>query len=161
MSLNSRKLCFQPTEPSDDDQKDIQIYYIQTLGDTWIDYYYILLKYMESVHPVSHSARILHELDIKVLQKKVMYKIKNATHATFDSIINTVEIYNGPLTFDSFGCTVVNSVRMWYNKDFMKDIKVDKLGIYPWYLTIFHKPEIYGKDKSDKWFINNTINKRS
>lgn len=165
MSLNSRKLCFQPTEPSDDDQKDIQIYYIQTLGDTWIDYYYILLKYMESVHPVSHSARILHELDIKVLQKKVMHKIKNATHATFDSIINTVEIYNGPLTFDSFGCTVVNSVRMWYNKDFMKDIAI-KIKLYPWIPVIpieytgYHtNPKMYGNPETNKWFIKNTVNK--
>lgn len=165
MSLNSRKLCFQPTEPSDDDQKDIQIYYIQTLGDTWIDYYYILLKYMESVHPVSHSARILHELDTKALQKKVMYKIKNATHATFDSIINTVEIYNGPLTFDSFGCTVVNSVRMWYNKDFMKDIAI-KIKLYPWIPVIpieytgYHtNPKMYGNPETNKWFIKNTVNK--
>lgn len=161
MSLNSRKLCFQPTEPSDDNDplKDVQTYYIQTLGDTWIDYYHILLKYIESVHPVSHSARILHELDTKVLQKKVMYKIKNATHATFDSIINTVEIYNGPLKLDSFGVTVVNSVRMWYTRDFMKDVKVDKLGVFPWCLSIFHKPEMYDKGKSDKWFIKNTVNK--
>lgn len=160
MSLNSRKLCFQPTEPSDDNDplKDIRKYYIQAFGPIWFKYYDVFLIYLQSSRS-SHSLKLLHQTYINAARKKLAYKIKNATHATFDSIINTVEIYNGPLTFDSFGCTVINSVRMWYTRDFMKDVKVDKLGVFPWCLSIFHKPEMYDKGKSDKWFIKNTVNK--
>lgn len=160
MSLNSRKLCFQPTEPSDDNDplKDIRKYYIQAFGPIWFKYYDVFLIYLQSSRS-SHSLKLLHQTYINAARKKLAYKIKNATQATFDSIINTVEIYNGPLKLDSFGVTVVNSVRMWYTRDFMKDVKVDKLGVFPWCLSIFHKPEMYDKGKSDKWFIKNTVNK--
>lgn len=166
MSLNSRKLCFQPTEPVDDNDplKDIRKYYIQAFGPIWFKYYDVLLRYLQSSRS-SHSLKLLHQTYINTARKKLAYKIKNATQATFDSIINTVEIYNGPLTFDSFGCTVVNSVRMWYNKDFMKDIAI-KIKLYPWIPVIpieytgYHtNPKMYGNTETNKWFIKNTINK--
>lgn len=170
MSLNKRKLCWQdPSEPhfepgefdgiGMDLLKDLWNFYIQARGARWEEGVASAIRFMRR-HDGGSALRKLYEMSREAARKETMDEIKNGVKPTFKGIIHTIQLFHGPWIFDSMRSgRVIHPVRMWYTRDFMKDIKVDKLGIFPWYLTIWHKPEMYGKDKSDKWFIKNTVNK--
>lgn len=182
--MNSRRLCFQTTTydesivwpklnpyneiiAENDMIKDLIHFYIQAHGARWEEGFASAIRLMRK-HDGGSALRELYEISREFERTRVINNIRHGTKATFDGIIHTVEIYNGPLTIDSFGVTMIHSVRMWYTKDFMKDIVI-KINLYPWipeipvipieYTGYHTNPKMYGKPETNKWFIKNTINK--
>jgi hypothetical protein len=175
--MSSHKLCFQAQDdvwpkfnPADfepigyDLIKDLIHFYIQAYGARWEEGFAAAVRLMRR-HDSGSALRELYEISIELARTRVINNIRHGTKATFDGIIHTIEIYNGPLTIDSFGVTMIHSVRMWYTKDFMKDIAI-KIKLYPWIPVIpieytgYHtNPKMYGKPETNKWFIKNKINK--
>lgn len=185
--MNSRKLCWQSLasdphfipgkfvdiEKGNNLIKDLIDFYVQALGSRWQEGFAAairLMRLMQRHDGRSALRRALYDISREVARKETMSKIKNGTKATFEGIINTVEIYNGPWVFDSMGGQVIHPVRMWYTKEFMKDIVI-KINLYPWipeipvipieYTGYHTNPKMYTKPETDKWFIKNTVNKRS
>jgi hypothetical protein len=175
--MSSHKLCFQAQDdvwpkfnPADfepigyDLIKDLIHFYIQAYGARWEEGFAAAVRLMRR-HDGGSALRELYEISIELERTRVINNIRHGTKATFDGIIHTVEIYDSPWVFDSMGGQTIHSVRMWYTKDFMKDIAI-KIKLYPWIAVIpieytgYHtNPKMYGKSETNKWFIKNKINK--
>lgn len=178
--MSSLKLCFQAQDdvwpkfnPTDfepigyDLIKDLIHFYIQAYGARWEEGFVAAVRLMRR-HDGGSALRDLYRLSLEVTRRVTMNKIRNGTKATFEGIINTVEIYNEPLIFDSMGSQTIHSVRMWYTQEFMKDIVI-KINLYPWIpeipvlpieFTGYHtNPKMYAKPETNKWFVKNKINK--
>ncbi len=173
--MNSRRLCFQSIVwpklnpyneiiAGNDMIKELIHFYIQAHGARWEESFASAVRLMRR-HDGGSALRELYEISRELARTRVINNIRHGTKATFDGIIHTVEIYNGPWIFDSMGGQTIHSVRMWYNKDFMKDIVI-KINLYPWipeipieYTGYHTNPKMYGKPETNKWFIKNTINK--
>ena len=178
--MSSRKLCFQAQDdvwpkfnPTDfepigyDLIKDLIDFYIQAYGVRWQEGFAAAVRLMRR-HDGGSALRELYEISRELVRTRVINNIRHGTKATFDGIINTVEIYDGPWVFDSMGGQRIHSVRMWYTKDFMKDIVI-KINLYPWipeipvipieYTGYHTNPKMYGKPETNKWFVKNKINK--
>lgn len=180
MSLS--KLCFQAQDdawpkfnPTDfepigyDLIKDLMHFYIQARGARWEEGFAAAIRLMRR-HDGGSALRALYRLSLEAARRVTMNKIKNSTKATFEGVLHTIEIYIGPIfSVDSAGnYGNIHSVRMWNNKDFMKDIVI-KINLYPWipeipvipieYTGYHTNPKMYGKPETNKWFIKNNINK--
>jgi hypothetical protein len=180
--MNLRRLCFQTTydesivwpksDPynkliaGNDMMKDLIHFYIQARGERWEESFATAVRLMRR-HDGGSALRTLYEISIELARRmRVINNIRRGTKATFDGIIHTVEIYNG--SFDSTGGRTIHPVRMWYTKDFMKDIAI-KINLYPWipeipvipieYTGYHTNPKMYGKPETNKWFVKNKINK--
>lgn len=180
--MSSLKLCFQVQDdvwpklnPTDfepigyDLIKDLCDFYIQAHGARWEEGFATAIRLMRR-HDGGSALRALYRLSLEVARRETIDKIKNGTNATFKGVIHTIELYVGPIfSVDSAGnYKNIHSVRMWYTKDFMKDIVI-KINLYPWIpeipvlpieFTGYHtNPKMYAKSETNKWFVKNKINK--
>lgn len=144
--------------------KDLRDFYIQAWGARWEEGFATAVRLMRR-HDGGSALRELYEISMEAARQQLLTDIRDATKPTFKGVIHTVELFNGPWIFDSMGGRTIHPVRMWYNKDFMKDIAI-KIKLYPWIPVIpieytgYHtNPKMYGNPETNKWFIKNTVNK--
>lgn len=181
--MNSRRLCLQTTydesivwpklDPynelivGNDMIKDFMDFYIQARGARWEESFASAVRLMRR-HDGGSALRELYEMSREAACKEMMDEIKNGVKPTFKGIIHTIQLFHGPWVFDSMGGQTIHPVRMWYTKDFMKDIAI-KINLYPLIpeipvlpieFTGYHtNPKMYGEPETNKWFVKNKINK--